>query len=88
MTDDITIVTEVPGHDHSHYNQNGSHPTGRRMTGLPTAKNVELLDGNFCNKTPKKKTSTTISNASLQMVEAFDDSSISDYIDQMKETQT
>ncbi|GFT20828.1 pyrokinin-1 receptor [Nephila pilipes] len=87
LTEDFTIVSEVPGSS-SHLNQNGGHSSGRKMTRLSTSRNVDLLDGSISSKSARKKTSTTISNASLQMVEAFDDSSISDYIDQMKETQT
>ncbi|CAL1281423.1 unnamed protein product [Larinioides sclopetarius] len=88
MTEDFTIVSEVPGHDHSQINHNGGHSTGRKNTRLSMVKNMDLMDGNFSNNRPAKKTSSTISNASMQMVEAFDDSNISEYIDQMKETQT
>ncbi|GFY69320.1 pyrokinin-1 receptor [Trichonephila inaurata madagascariensis] len=88
LTEDFTIVSEIPGSS-SHLNQNGGQSSGgRKMTRLSTSRNVDLLDSNYSSKPTKKKTSSTISNASLQMVEAFDDSSISDYIDQMKETQT
>ncbi|KAF8782067.1 Pyrokinin-1 receptor like protein [Argiope bruennichi] len=89
MTEDFTIVSEVPGHEHSHVNHNGGHSTGRKQTRLSMVKNMDLMAGNFSsNSPPRKKTSSTISNASLQMMEAFDDSNISEYIDQMKETQT
>lgn len=71
---DLTLVSEV-GHD-----SNGSKKPYR---------NLEFKEVIITSSHPaRKKTGSTISNTSLRMVDsAFDDSSISEYIDQMKDSQ-
>ncbi|XP_015924827.1 pyrokinin-1 receptor-like [Parasteatoda tepidariorum] len=86
LTEDFTIVSEAPGgHEHIHMNLNGGH-NGRKVSRLltTTSGNGTSISSAEDSRLPKKKTSSTISNASLRM-DAFDDASVSVFIDQMKE---
>lgn len=81
MTDDFTVVSEVPEH------ANGGRKVA--MARLVVAGLGRRSPSSSEGASPKRnlKKTSTISNASQQLVEAFDDATVSDYIDQIKETQ-
>ncbi|KAG8196558.1 hypothetical protein JTE90_003572 [Oedothorax gibbosus] len=80
MTDDVTVVSDVP-------EGQGSSNGGRKVSRLGVSHLVMKSSPAEPGSVKKLKKASTISTASQQLVEAFDDATVSDYIDQMKETQ-
>lgn len=78
MTDDVTVVSDVP--------EGASSNGGRKVSRLAVSSLVSKSSPAEPGSVKKLKKSSTMSTASQQLVEAFDDATVSDYIDQMKET--